>query len=334
MSIIKPNRRFYPLDMNNIPDNSSAQRLSRLLHRNLGTDYDELKKTGAKSDEKATEKTPNSATKGNQQVNQQPSQSSIKHQQLASQSGLAPAGVYKRGQPNINQRAQKRKLLNEARKQQNIEAIMALAMDYCSESTSTEDIDPDWFSQFIQLSEDISSKLMQALWGKILAGEIAHPGTFSFKSLTILKRMTNKEAVSFQHACQLAMTNRKDNSAQIIYGYYIKPGLLNFFALNKKHNVNLSKMNLPYPELLMLMDIELIYHTEIESGELDKEEEMEFNYLGRNVKFIARRNSSVLNYFKFTQTGCELAKLIRLSPQGSYLSELEQVFAGAFEIQS
>jgi uncharacterized repeat protein (TIGR03899 family) len=316
--------------MNKIPENSSAERLTRLLQRNLGTDVEQLKNGKIVKVKPAQA---DASAKNNPQATGQNQPSTVKHQQLSANSGLVPNAAYNKAQPNINQRAQKRKMLNEARKQHNIESIMGLAMEYCSGSSSTEDIDPDWFNQFIQLSEDTSSKMMQALWGKILAGEITHPGTFSFKSLTILKRMTNKEAIAFQHACQLAMTNRKDNSNQILYGYYQKPGLLNFLALGKKHKINLSKLQLPYPELLMLMDIELVYHSEIESGELNKGEEVEFSYLGKKVKFTAKRNGSALNYFKFTQTGCELAKLIRLTPETSYLNDVEQVFGSAFEIE-
>lgn len=320
--------------MNKIPDNSSAERLSRLMSRNLGTDVNQLNgkqntvnaKTNSNDVSTAAHKQPHKSDAT--QVN-----SAVKHQQLAAQGGLVTTNTYNPKSTNIHKRAQKRKQLEEARKQHNVETIMALAMEYCSESSTNEDIDPDWFHQFIQLSENTSSKIMQALWGKILAGEIARPGTFSFKSLTILQKMTNKEAVAFQHACQLAMTNRKDNSAQITYGYYQKPSLLNFFALGKKYHVNLSKLSLPYPELLMLMDSELIYHSEIESGELTKADNLEYSYLGKPIKFNAKKNGLVINYFKFTQTGYELAKLIRLSPDERYLAQIEQLFSPAFDLE-
>ncbi|MFT4927746.1 MAG: putative repeat protein (TIGR03899 family) [Phenylobacterium sp.] len=332
--------------MNKLSGNSNADRLIRLFNRNLGTDFTQLKKAnndGTKVDsadqsKKATVEADNKANRSSNAQQPKTNGSSLtlegnKAQMLAAKSGLTPANVYSKSQMNINQRAQRRKQLGEARKQHNIESIMSLAMDYCSESTSSEEIDPDWFNQFIQQAEDISSKMMQELWSKILAGEIARPGTFSFKSLTILKRMTNKEAIAFQHACQLAMTNRRDHSNQIICGYYRLPGLLNLFQNSKKQHLNLSKLNMPYPELLMLMDIELIYQSEIESGELGKDESIEFNHLGTPITFTAKKGGSVvINYFKFTQTGSELAKLIRLSPSQPYLDEIESIFEPAFEM--
>lgn len=323
--------------MTKIPDNSSAERLQRLMNRNLGTDLSDIKGKSKPNQTAANEPTHSEQTNKSTISNSTQVSNTIKHQQLAAQSGIVNSGndnTYSNKPLNIHQRAQKRKQLELARKQQNVETIMSLALEYCSESGNEEEIDPDWFHQFIQLSENTSSKMMQALWGKILAGEIANPGTFSFKSLTILKRMTNKEAIAFQHACQLAMTKRKDNSAQITYGYYQKPSLLNLFALGKKHHVNLGKLSLPYPELLMLMDIELIYHTEIESGEIAKGETVEYSYLGKSIKFTANKGGAVMNYFKFTQTGYELAKLIRLKPDKNYLSELESCFSPAFDIET
>lgn len=320
--------------MTKIPDNSSAERLQRLMSRNLGTDFSNIKGKNKSGSTAANE--PNHVEQSNKSSVSNSTQVSntIKHQQLAAQSGtINTNNNYSQKSLNIHQRAQKRKQLELARKQQNVETIMSLALEYCSESANEEEIDPDWFHQFIQLSENTSSKMMQALWGKILAGEIANPGTFSFKSLTILKRMTNKEAIAFQHACQLAMTKRKDNSAQITYGYYQKPSLLNLFALGKKHHINLGKLSLPYPELLMLMDIELIYHTEIESGEIAKGETIEYSYLGKSLKFTAHKGGTVMNYFKFTQTGYELAKLIRLTPDKKYINELENCFSPAFDIE-
>lgn len=322
--------------MTKIPDNSSADRLQRLMSRNLGTNFKDINNSDKKGSSTIDEPTTSSQANKNTVSNSTQVSNTIKHQQLAAQSGVIngnSGNTYSNKPLNIHQRAQKRKQLELARKQQNVEAIMSLALEYCSESGNEEEIDPDWFHQFIQLSENTSSKMMQALWGKILAGEIANPGTFSFKSLTILKRMTNKEAIAFQHACQLAMTKRKDNSAQITYGYYQKPSLLNLFALGKKHHINLGKLSLPYPELLMLMDIELIYHTEIESGEIAKGETIEYSYLGKGIKFTANKAGTVMNYFKFTQTGYELAKLIRLSPDKKYLNELEQCFSPAFDIE-
>ena len=46
-----------------------------------------------------------------------------------------------------------------------------------------------------------------------------------------------------------------------------------------------------------------------------------------------KKNGAVLNYFKFTQTGYELAKLIRLAPEQSYLTELHQIVLPSFEVE-
>lgn len=321
--------------MNKIAENTSIAKLTQLMQKNLGTNFTEIK---TKSPQPPIQKQSLNTEADHQTPFSKQhtiSNTRLTHQHLAAQTGITDIdySTYKSNHLTVHQRAQRRKQIEQARKQQNIEAIMSLALDYCSENGSDQEIDPDWFHQFILLSENTSSKMMQALWGKILAGEIANPGTFSYKSLAILKRMTSKEAIAFQHACQLAMTKRQDTATQITYGFYQKPNLFNLFTLGKKNQINLSKLSLPYPELLTLMDIELIYQSEIESGEITKGETLEYNYLGKNVKFTALKKGMVINYFKFTQTGYELAKLLRLQPDLNYLKEMEQLFSQAFDVQ-
>ncbi|MDX1392273.1 MAG: DUF2806 domain-containing protein, partial [Rheinheimera sp.] len=70
-----------------------------------------------------------------------------KHQQLAARSGAAvgQAGL------TLAQRAERRLQMQRERQQYNLERIMALALEYCPEHVSAQEIDPDWFQQFSDL---------------------------------------------------------------------------------------------------------------------------------------------------------------------------------------
>ena len=291
-------------------NNNGETKIIRLFNKNLGSDF-------TKSD-----KTTNGKDEDIQKSSMLAASSFSRHSHLAQKAGVNQSKIYSQGGLNLNQRADRRRKIVEARKQHNIETIMALALDYCSEQSTQDDVDPDWFNRFAKLAEDISSAPMQELWGKILAGEITKPGTFSYKSLNTLKEMTNKEAIAFQHACNLASISKHDSGNIIIYGVYRKPKFYEIFSTNHAKNVNLSKFGLPYPEILTLMDIELIYRTEIESGEFSGGDKVEYNYIGKNYALTAKRDGVALSYFKFTQTGNELARLLRLSANNNYLNEV------------
>ncbi len=307
--------------MAKISDNSGENKLLKLFNRNLGSDF------------KKAEKSKKAETDIEPQAVLSRSSAHAKYNSLADKAGVNQQPIYSAAGLSINQRAQRRKQIAEARKQQNIENIMALALDYCSESAATGDVDPDWFNRFILLAEDISSPAMQELWGKILAGEITRPGTFSYKSLNTLKEMTNKEAIAFQHACNLSCINKVDGSNLIIYGYYKQPKFFEVFKSNATSSVNLSKFSLPYPEILTLMDIELIYRSEIESGELDKGDSIEYSYVGKPFKLTAKRGGIALNYFKLTQTGNELAKLLRIAGNENYIQEIKSLLQQDFTLE-
>lgn len=60
-----------------------------------------------------------------------------------------------------------------------------------------ENLDPDWATAFYDSAKGSSDEEIQVLWGKILAGEIAHHGKFYKRTLSILKNMESKEAKHF-----------------------------------------------------------------------------------------------------------------------------------------
>jgi len=182
---------------------NSTQKLIKLITRNLGTEFvanEEVSNTGA-SDTASTDRL----------------ESQAKRIGVSTQYTFNPEG------PNLLQRAQKRKQIQAARKQQNIEKIFTLALDFAPDRHSDGNIDTDWFNHFIDLAENISSPLMQELWSKILIGELTMPGTFSYKSLLMLQQMTHKEASSFQTLCQLCCRSKQDKGGKVIIGYYRKP---------------------------------------------------------------------------------------------------------------
>lgn len=230
------------------------------------------------------------------------------------------------------QRAQKRRKLALVRKQSNIESILALAQHYCPPVTSQGEPDSDWIERFLDLAEDTSNKNIQKLWAKILAGEVVEPGSFSYKSLVTLKHITPKEAEILQVATSCAGKSSNDGFNQIVTGSYIAPSLLNFLSPNKRQLVNLSQAGLNYPDILMLVDIELIYQQEIESKALNRGEKHTLNYANGTLTLTAKRNGSILTYYKFTQTGYSIGRLTSNRLSTHYFECLKKALEKSFEV--
>ena len=69
-----------------------------------------------------------------------------------------------------------------------------------------ENLDPDWATAFYDSAKDSSDEEIQVLWGKILAGEIAHHGKFYKRTLSVLKNMESEEAKHFVELVPLLIT--------------------------------------------------------------------------------------------------------------------------------
>jgi len=87
----------------------------------------------------------------------------------------------------------------EQRRQLNIEEITAIAAENLRSQTNVADekVDVDWINRFFSIAGDISTSQMQELWGRILAGEVKQPGSFSLRTLDVIRNLSKVEAELF-----------------------------------------------------------------------------------------------------------------------------------------
>ena len=95
---------------------------------------------------------------------------------------------------------------NQARRQQNLLSVLSQARDYVGDThVNDHEPDPDWTTRFFSDVQDVSSEGMQALWARILAGEIQRPGSTSIRTLGIMKDLDRSIAVTFRRLCTLSL---------------------------------------------------------------------------------------------------------------------------------
>lgn len=235
-------------------------------------------------------------------------------------------------QPPIDERADRRERLSLLRKQQNLENIIKKSVAYCSKTEITDRADQDWFNKFLALAEDVSNRTMQDLWAKILAGEVSKPGSFSLKSLKAFQLMSINEAKLLAKACSLAVKDSSKNNIRIISGCYQTPSLFNFFNKNRERKISLNQFGLSYTELLTLADNNLLFIQQTETSPLNKKEELRFNYNGQGIQLTALKNQSIVNFYKFTPIGTELANLIGDNSSKEYLGTLKENLSQHFRV--
>lgn len=89
--------------------------------------------------------------------------------------------------------------------QGNKDAIAALAIEDLRENANTDEVTSedvliadDWMNLFSSHAENASSEHLQLMWGKVLAGEIRKPGSFSLSTLRFISELDRDIAEKFQ----------------------------------------------------------------------------------------------------------------------------------------
>jgi len=102
----------------------------------------------------------------------------------------------------IEERAINRLVMQEARKQKNIEKITFDAASNLPTDADVENIQEDWIAHFFVQCENVSDVEMQSVWSKLLTGEATKPGTFSKRTLDFVSSLDKKDAELFTIFCK------------------------------------------------------------------------------------------------------------------------------------
>jgi hypothetical protein len=100
----------------------------------------------------------------------------------------------------LEQRTEDRVSFQQEQEQTRIENTLAYAAEELRSETSvpTEKPSDDFINRFFEYDKGISSEEMQQLWGRLLGKEIMKPGTYSLKTLDIIRNLTKKDAEAFE----------------------------------------------------------------------------------------------------------------------------------------
>jgi hypothetical protein len=200
----------------------------------------------------------------------------------------------------IDQRVAGRLEYQERKRQDNIENVTAAAAAELSKETVIPDKHPDddWIARFFSSAQDVSSQEMQELWGKILAGEIKNPGSYSLRTLDFVRNITKAEAQVFEKVGRLALSLNKDMAFILTHD---KEWLSKERGIRDGDHFLLGELGIMYPtDLAILVD----YATKPEQA-----------LFGDDHLLLIKRGDVrvVINYpvWKFTGIGLELLPLIQ-----------------------
>lgn len=204
-------------------------------------------------------------------------------------------------------RAEQRLIAESIRQETNIEKVLEYTKNelQSAESVSDESVDDDWIVRFFNIAKDISNEEMQYVWGRILAGEITSPKSFSLKTLDVIRNINADDAGNFQKIIPFIT---RQNS------YY-------FISAD---NVILSKYGISFPDLLSLDECGLInvagaqvltfQVTQNEYAGIINDETLIVVYGNENKDSTVR-----INIYGLTKAGKEIYQILPHSSNNDYM---------------
>jgi uncharacterized repeat protein (TIGR03899 family) len=215
--------------------------------------------------------------------------------------------------PRLEERTQERLNFQETKKQLNIENVTAYAAEELKNEppVTDEPLDEDWTTRFFKIAEEVSNEEMQALWGKILAGEIKQPKTYSLRTLELIRNLSKLEANTFMKVANFAV---KSENANFLFKTNDDKLLSNTYSIN-------------YGDIALLIEIGLIQPGDFVSYQmLQQSTDNQRVLTAGNVVIIAKVKANTptiqMPVNVFTNAGNELLKLINPNPPFDYLTSI------------
>lgn len=217
----------------------------------------------------------------------------------------------------IAERARERHGKELIGKQINRELITLNAMQEIPENVSNDPVDSDWLASFYSISEDVSNSEMQSLWGKILAGEISKPGSFSPRTLQLVKTLRKDEADLFTKFCTYVWHEKKPDGA-IKEAYHIR--LSPSFEFKDDY---LFKSGISFENGLHLDHIGLIRFDFAKGVTLTGKDKIVYHH---NEHVFDHPSQMAFPVFLLTSIGLELLPICGAQPDADYEKRILELF--------
>ena len=185
-------------------------------------------------------------------------------------------------------------------------------------------ISDDWLNTFEAEARQKSTEEMQALFGKILAGEIRKPGTFSMRTVKILGSLDQNVATHFARLSSMCISTHFVDARVCSLG-----GNAGSNAL-QEYGLNFATLNLLNEHGLVISD----YNSWWEftpcvalPGSGQQALCIPFSYQGRHWVLIPKSNRELgkklrIEGVALTRTGRELLKIVKVEPVDNYTENL------------
>ena len=216
---------------------------------------------------------------------------------------------------------EKRIVAKESKRQNNINNVVAVAAQSLKDDkdVSSEPVNPDWATRFFDIAQDISDETMQDLWGRILAGEVKRPKSYSLRTLDVLRNISCEEAQLFEKVACYFMFDKA------FFIYYDS-------SFREDKNIDLT-----YEDIAKLIEIGLIQagssvyaHLHNQQGETIINAMTYGNYVIL-IEQPSKYKEVAFPIYPLTKVGEELGKLLSVTSNDAYINNFAKMLKGEYK---
>ena len=245
------------------------------------------------------------------------------------------------GEVTFGDLVEQRIQFQEQKRQSNIESVVRqAALELGDKEVQDHQPDHDWTARFFSDVQDVSSEQMQSIWAKILAGEVAKPGSTSIRTLSVLKNLDQEVASLFAKFCCMCVFLRHDlktyDARAPILGQYNEGNALRDFGIGYGHLNLLNEHGLVVSEYNSWRDYNCCI-TEWPGGQEKGKTVFTFEVQGKYwiLRPTATRKAERefrLKGVALTASGEELAMVVEAETNEAFAKKLQEFF-GTHQLQ-
>lgn len=113
------------------------------------------------------------------------------------------------------------------------------ALERDTQAPPKEDVDQDWLFKWRDAASEVTSEHLQEVWGRVLAGEVKAPGSYSLRTLSFLRNLSTSDAEKIA------------SIARVVVGDFIY-----------KDEESLGKLGIDFKTLLFLQELGILIGVE------------------------------------------------------------------------
>jgi hypothetical protein len=202
--------------------------------------------------------------------------------------------------------------------QGNYESIIQGAVDALPKEVSSKPVEEDWLCHFFEQCKTVNDKEMQIIWSRLLAGEITDTGSYSTRTINIVRSLDKEDAKLFSRYCSYLMEHGK--------GFYVRPlpeGISEYIE---------NKLIMNLGNYILLDELGLINSDHLLGfgGKEDKITQGTLNYYDYQISIYKNETEYALSHmypFEYlTHIGHELHRIAGAQPDYEYMDKIIECY--------